>query len=209
MQPKFAALEASARSILGLISIDGEPLEKSELRTRVNDLTSVWKDITEKTHSQSRRLTDALSKTIEALKGVEDLEQWLQELEVDIPAEKAPTASSSAELFRVKGQMQVLKDKVDSRTEQFRTVNEIGKFARASLSPNLIENYLIGSELLLLAEEEGSPGLQELQKLFTQLNAHWSTVTEVVYSRVRILKDASHNYGEFRGFNSAVFKSFL
>jgi len=64
---------------------------------------------------------------------------------------------------------------------------------------NLFCVIYVGSELLLLAEEEGSPGLQELQKLFTQLNSHWSTVTEVVYSRVRILKDASHNYGEFRG----------
>lgn len=126
MQPKFSALEASARSILGVVSIDGEPLEKSELRTRVSELTKVWKDITEKTHLQSRRLGDSLSKTIDALKGINDLEQWLVELETEIPAEKAPTASSSAELFRVKGQMQVLKDKVDSRTEQFRTINEIG-----------------------------------------------------------------------------------
>lgn len=126
MQPKFSALEASARSILGVVSIDGEPLEKSGFRTRVSELTKVWKDITEKTHLQSRRLGDALSKTIDALKGVNDLEQWLVELETEIPEEKAPTASSSAELFRVKGQMQVLKDKVDSRTEQFRTINEIG-----------------------------------------------------------------------------------
>jgi len=128
MQPKFSALEASARSILGSVSVDGEPLEKSELRTRVTELTKVWRDITEKTHSQSSRLKDAIGKTVDALKGVEDLEQWLMELESEIPAEKAPTASSSAELFRVKGQMQVLKDKVDSRTEQFRTVNEIGMF---------------------------------------------------------------------------------
>ncbi|XP_059471691.1 dystrophin, isoforms A/C/F/G/H isoform X3 [Neocloeon triangulifer] len=180
MQPKFATLELSAKKILGLSSTDGEPLEKSDLRKQVNDLTKTWKELSSRTHSQNKRLQDALTKTLDVLKGVDDLEQWLQELETEIPLEKAPTASSSAELFRVKGQLQVLKDKVDSRTEQFRTINEIG------------------SELLLLAEEEGSPGLHELQKLFTQLNAHWSTVTEIVYSRVRTLKDASHNYGEFR-----------
>ncbi|XP_065334491.1 dystrophin, isoforms A/C/F/G/H-like isoform X2 [Cloeon dipterum] len=180
MQPKFAALEQNARKNLGVVSIDGEPLEKSELRKRAAELTKTWKDISAKTCTQNKRLQDALTKTLDVLKGVDNLDQWLVELENEIPPEKAPTASSSAELFRVKGQLQVLKDKVDSRTEQFRSINETG------------------SELLLLAEEEGSPGLHELQKLFTQLNAHWSTVTEIVYSRVRTLKDASHNYGEFR-----------
>ena len=58
---------------------------------------------------------------------MEELEAWLSQLETEIPQERAPTASSSAELFRLKGQLQGLKDKVDERTEQFREVNELGE----------------------------------------------------------------------------------
>ncbi|KAF4520358.1 hypothetical protein B566_EDAN009881, partial [Ephemera danica] len=113
MRPKFAALEASARAVLSSPARD-EGEGASELRERLGSLQRTWR----------------------VVRGVEELEAWLSQLEAEIPIERAPTASSSAELFRLKGQLQALKDKVDERTDQFREVNELG------------------SELLLIAEEE-------------------------------------------------------
>jgi len=66
----------------------------------------------------------------QVVNGLEDFNQWLSQLEKEIPSETK--ALSSAELFQLKGRYQTLKDKVDERTESFRQLNEIGK--RISLS---------------------------------------------------------------------------
>jgi hypothetical protein len=45
---------------------------------------------------------------------------------------------------------------------------------------------------------EGS-SVQEVARKFTHLNAKWSEVTDDIYDKFKILKEASHEYGEFRG----------
>jgi hypothetical protein len=44
---------------------------------------------------------------------------------MEVPASASVT--SSAELFQLKGKYQILKDKVDKRTEEFRSLNETGR----------------------------------------------------------------------------------
>jgi len=55
---------------------------------------------------------------------VEEFTSWLCRLETEVPSSAAVT--SSAELFHLKGKYQILKDKVDKRTEEFRNINEMG-----------------------------------------------------------------------------------
>jgi hypothetical protein len=55
---------------------------------------------------------------------VEEFTSWLCKLETEVPS--SATVTSSAELFHLKGKYQVLKDKVDKRTEEFRDINEMG-----------------------------------------------------------------------------------
>lgn len=43
------------------------------------------------------------------------------------------------------------------------------------------------------------PSVQELARRFTQLNAKWTEVTDVIFEKFRVLQDASHQYGEFKG----------
>ena len=45
---------------------------------------------------------------------------------------------------------------------------------------------------------EGS-SVQDVARKFTHLNAKWSDVTDGIYDKFKILKEASHEYGEFRG----------
>lgn len=45
---------------------------------------------------------------------------------------------------------------------------------------------------------EGS-SVQDVARKFTHLNAKWSEVTDDIYDKFKILKAASHEYGEFRG----------
>jgi len=41
--------------------------------------------------------------------------------------------------------------------------------------------------------------VQDVARKFTHLNAKWSDVTDRIYDKFKILKEASHEYGEFRG----------
>lgn len=72
---------------------------------------------------------------------------------------------------------------------------------------------LPGNELILSAESSSDVvgkksvvvagvaigGIQGLARTFTHLNARWSEVTDRIFNRHRAYKEASHQYGEFRG----------
>jgi hypothetical protein len=61
---------------------------------------------------------------LQVIEEVEEFTSWLCKLETEIPTTASVT--SSAELFQLKGKYQILKDKVDKRTEEFRNLNEMG-----------------------------------------------------------------------------------
>jgi hypothetical protein len=56
--------------------------------------------------------------------------------------------------------------------------------------------HFAGNDLLLSSE---GASVQELARKFTHLNAKWSDVTDGIYEKFKTLKEASHDYGEFRG----------
>jgi hypothetical protein len=60
MQPKFTALETSARQLLS-----GGQEEETGIRDRLASIQRTWRSTCEQTHAQSMRLKDALEKTIQ------------------------------------------------------------------------------------------------------------------------------------------------
>ncbi|XP_069695333.1 dystrophin, isoforms A/C/F/G/H isoform X7 [Periplaneta americana] len=171
LQPNVNNIETTSQKLLS----NADPNFAEKLRSQVEILIAKWKRIVESAKEQNVRLNDALEKSKKVIEGVDEFTSWLCKLEGEVPSSASVT--SSAELFQLKGKYQILKDKVDKRTEDFRNLNEMG------------------NDLLL--STEGS-SVQEVARKFTHLNAKWSDVTDGIYDKFKILKEASHEYGEFR-----------
>ncbi|PSN29971.1 hypothetical protein C0J52_24408 [Blattella germanica] len=160
LQPNVNNIESTSQKLLN----NADPTFSEELRSEVGILMEKWKIVVKGAKEQNVN------------EGVEEFTSWLCKLETEVPTSTSIT--SSAELFQMKGKYQILKDKVDRRTEEFRNLNEMGND-------------------LLLSSEGNS--IQEVARKFTHLNAKWSDVTDGIYDKYKILKEASHEYGEFRG----------
>nr|CAD7573370.1 unnamed protein product [Timema californicum] len=171
LQQNVVKLDVTAQKLLE----NAEPKFADELKTRLDTLTGEWKKVVQDSRSQNAKLKDALDKTKKVLEGVQEFTSWLCKMETEIPT--SVDVTSSAELFQLKAKYQLIKDKVDHRTDQFRDLNEKG------------------NDLLL--STEGS-SVQELARKFTLLNAKWTEVTDTIYDKYKVLKEASHQYGEFR-----------
>ncbi|XP_033609096.1 dystrophin, isoforms A/C/F/G/H isoform X6 [Cryptotermes secundus] len=171
LQPNVDNIESTSQKLLN----NADPKFAEELRLQVETLVGKWKKVVEGAKDQNVRLKDALEKSRTVIEGVEEFTSWLCKLETEVPSSVSVT--SSAELFQLKGKYQILKDKVDKRTEGFRSLNEMG------------------NDLLLSSE---GASVQDLARKFTHLNAKWSDVTDRIYDKFKILKEASHEYGEFR-----------
>ncbi|KAI8437244.1 hypothetical protein MSG28_011630 [Choristoneura fumiferana] len=126
-------------------------------------------------------LNEGLRRALERSEGVfrqiGAMEDWLLELEGQIPKEEDCRISDSAELYRVKMTFQALKDKCDEKTEEFRNLNEAGND-------------------IMLAAESARPAA--LARRLTALSARWTEVTRGVYERYKVLAEAWHESGELR-----------
>ncbi|XP_021932648.1 dystrophin-like [Zootermopsis nevadensis] len=171
LQPNVNNIESTSQKLLN----NADPNFAAELQLQVEILVGKWKKVVEGAKEQNICLKDALERSKMVIEQVEEFTSWLCKLETEVPDTSSVT--SSAELFQLKGKYQTLKDKVDKRTEEFRNLNEKGND-------------------LLLSSEGNS--VQNVARKFTHLNAKWSDVTDGIYNKFKILKEASHEYGEFR-----------
>lgn len=69
---------------------------------------------------------DALSRVREMFSRLDGMERWLGELAPRLPAEHECTIEDAAQLYRVKGRFQALKDLCDERTTTLCELNEAG-----------------------------------------------------------------------------------
>ncbi|GLH12298.1 Spectrin alpha chain, partial [Gryllus bimaculatus] len=171
LQPNLNNIESTAQKLLD----NADTNFAEELKTQLNAIREKWKLVVSGAKQQNITLKTTLGKCKKVLEGVDEFKSWLCQLETEIPA--ASSVTSSTELFQLKGKYQVLKDNIDKRTEEFRNLNEMG------------------NDLMLSSE---STSVQELARKFTQLNAKWTEVTDGIYNKHKILKEASDQYGEFR-----------
>ncbi|KAK3925764.1 Dystrophin, partial [Frankliniella fusca] len=178
LQDDIETLERNVQNITVTLTKLKEHASESfgaNLMSQHKALMDKWEKAVEGAKKHNSGLKAAHQKSQAVNKGIEDFSRWLTDLEKEVP--KFGTASSSAELFQLKGKYQSLKQKVDDRTEAFRQLNEIG------------------NDLMLSGE---GPSVQELARRITQLNAKWSEVIDVIFEKHRVLQDASHQYGEFK-----------
>ncbi|CAG2064518.1 unnamed protein product, partial [Timema podura] len=120
LQQNVVKLDVTAQKLLE----NAEPKFANELKTRLDTLTGEWKKVVQDSRSQNAKLKDALDKTKKVLEGVQEFTSWLCKMETEIPT--SVDVTSSAELFQLKAKYQLIKDKVDHRTDQFRDLNEKG-----------------------------------------------------------------------------------
>ncbi|KAK0168745.1 hypothetical protein PV327_002516 [Microctonus hyperodae] len=171
VQPRIENVQTKANQLLE----NSEPKFSVILNNRLESISQKWHPIIDNSNAEREKLEAALKKNDEIVNGVDDFTEWLSRLEQEIPSNN--TVTSAIELFQIRGVYQSLKDKIDARVEEFRTLNELGN------------DKLLNSE--------GSSA-HELGRRFTFLNARWTDVTDRIYEHYRQLQNASHEYGEFR-----------
>lgn len=170
-KPRIESLQTLTNQLLE----NSEPMFSSILNSKLETISQKWHEINDCVKTSKDKFETALKKNDEIVNGIEDFTKWLSELEKEIPINTKTT--SPVELFKIRGDYQNLKDKIDKRVEEFRNLNEMGN------------DKLLSSE--------GS-SVQELGRRFTYLNARWTDVTDRIYEQYKQLQNASHEIGEFR-----------
>lgn len=115
---------------------------------------------------------------------IDEVEEWLDDLEKNIP----PTANNQLEnvndLFQVKSKFQTLKESCEQMTVKFRELNESGN-----------ETLLQGDDLI---HNKRDSNFSQLAKKLTKLSARWNEVTAQIYTKTAALEHLSAQYGELK-----------
>ncbi|KAG5680611.1 hypothetical protein PVAND_010105 [Polypedilum vanderplanki] len=122
--------------------------------------------------------------TGEILSKIDNMEEWLDDLEKNTPNTINNELENVNDLFQVKSKFQTLKESCEQMTVKFRELNESGN-----------ETLLKGDELL---HNKRDSNFSELAKKLTKLNARWNEVTSRVYARTADLEHLSAQYGELK-----------
>lgn len=160
-------------------------------------------DYTSALHSQIVQLNDRLGhvkelysgklgelkeisrQTEHMVKQLKETDSWLTELEASIPKTQNADIANAIELFQLKSKFQAWKEKCEQKSIEFRQLNEMG------------------SERLMQIDEQLSRPTchrkySSLAKQFTRLNARWTDVTVLVYTRAALLEHISGQLGELK-----------
>lgn len=123
--------------------------------------------------------------TEQLVRQVKDTDAWLSELEASVPKTENADIANAIELFQLKSKFQAWKEKCEQKAIDFRQLNETG------------------SERLMQIDEQLSRPTchrkySSLAKQFTRLNARWTDVTVLVYTRAALLEHVSGQLGELK-----------
>ncbi|XP_059218782.1 dystrophin, isoforms A/C/F/G/H isoform X3 [Stomoxys calcitrans] len=179
----------SARNFSEIIIKDAQPKHRQNLVTQIRKLNeffgsiqNIYKENLQKTldiEKQSEKLFERLNST----------EKWLNDLASNTPKTPIAQILNSNELFHLKSKFQALKETCEKETVNFRELNEMG------------------GDCLVQIDELKSKGVDNvdekynlLAKKFTRLNARWTEVTTLVYTKCGLLEHISTQLGEFKKF---------
>ncbi|XP_052755419.1 dystrophin, isoforms A/C/F/G/H-like isoform X2 [Galleria mellonella] len=175
---KLEAIEQVKETILE----DCDDTVSKTIQADTKELRRQFEAVTEKSFQLNESLRRALEKTESVFRKIGEIEEWLQEIEEQIPKEEECNIGDSAELYQMKVRFQTLKDKCDDKTQEFRNLNEASN-----------------DVLVAAGEAEGGAARPAaLARRVTQLNARWSGVTHAVYERYKVLAEAWLESGELR-----------
>lgn len=122
----YKALLESVESTKQTILEDCDDTLSKSLKSD-KDLRKRFETVTDSSYKLNESLRRALEKTEGLIRRIDEMEQWLVDIEEEMPKEDECNISDSAELYQMKTRFQTLKDKCDEKTLEFRNLNEDGK----------------------------------------------------------------------------------
>ncbi|XP_075145730.1 dystrophin isoform X8 [Haematobia irritans] len=179
----------SARNFSEIIIKDAQPKHRQHLMAQIKDLNEFFARI-QNIFKENVQKTQDLEKQSEAIfERLNHTEKWLNDLASNTPKTPISQILNSNELFHLKSKFQALKETCEKETVNFRELNELG------------------GDCLVQVDELKSKGVDNvdekynlLAKKFTRLNARWTEVTTLVYTKCGLLEHISTQLGEFKKF---------
>lgn len=164
-------------------STDAE--HKALLLHQVQSLNELYTSVKKTFQSNKKNIKQAVDQTRNIYKRINEMENWLNELEASTPTTANADIKTSNELFQIRNKFQLLKETCEHKTIEFRELNDVG------------------SEMLLRIDEQMNQTnckhkYSSLAKQFTKLNAKWNEVTTLVYNRTALLEHISGQLGELK-----------
>lgn len=179
----------SARNFSEIIIKDAQPQHREHLMSQIKELNEFFGRIQNVYKENLQKTLDIQKQSEEIFERLNYTEKWLNELAANTPKTPISQILNSNELFHLKSKFQALKETCEKETVNFRELNELG------------------GDCLVQIDELKSKGLDNvdekynlLAKKFTRLNAHWTEVTTLVYTKCGLLEHISTQLGEFKKF---------
>ncbi|XP_058463765.1 dystrophin, isoforms A/C/F/G/H isoform X3 [Malaya genurostris] len=166
-----------------LYEIMAEHGDETSLNLRICVLSDRYSSIITRYEKKINKLNIETSAT-SILARVYEMGLWLNNLEKNTPKILNSEIANLNELYQIKSKFQALKETCEQQTNKFRELNEIG------------------NELLLkideMVQEKPESKFICLVTKFTKLNAYWTEVTTLVYSKTAFLEHITSQIGEFK-----------
>lgn len=119
-ETKMESIATTKESLLE----DCESSLARSMHSNSRDLQKRFDNTAHKAFKLNEDLRRALEKTEGVFRKMDEVEQWLNDIEEQIPKEDECKITDSAELYQTKVKFQTLKDKCDDKTQEFRNLNE-------------------------------------------------------------------------------------
>uniref|UniRef100_A0A0N8BMF8 Dystrophin major muscle n=2 Tax=Daphnia magna TaxID=35525 RepID=A0A0N8BMF8_9CRUS len=176
LQDDVKTLEPSVVNIKHVITLLAPKVDEDLLAemNEINErLATTWITVIAGALQKNGVLTTALSLTRQTVDGIQSTNTWLSELELEIPP--PAVINSTSELSQTLRKLNALKNRVDLKTNEYKSFIEAGNA--------VVAHPLVG---------------EEMKDNFRLLSQRWNDVSGGVVERQRALKAASHHYGEFK-----------
>lgn len=105
---------------------DCESSLAKSIHSDTKELRKRYESVTDNSFKLNENLRRALEKTEFVFQKMDEIENWLSQIEEQMPKEDECNITDSTELYKMKARFQTLKDKCDDKTDEFRNLNEAG-----------------------------------------------------------------------------------
>ena len=130
LQEDVKTLEPSVSNINNCVLLLSPKVDEElqmELKRTTEQLNSSWIRVVADAKEKNGILKGALDLTRKSIEGIGSTNQWLNELEVEIPA--IGVINSTSELSQTLRKLNALKNRVDSKTVEYRSVLDAGIYS--------------------------------------------------------------------------------
>ncbi|XP_055309630.1 dystrophin, isoforms A/C/F/G/H-like, partial [Sitodiplosis mosellana] len=159
------------------------------LLNQIKSLNNLYTSVKKTFQTNKKALQQALEQTSNIYQRINDVELWLNELELSTPTIYNADIKSSNQLFQIRNKFQSLKETCEQKTVEFRELNDVGNEMLLRIDEQLTNHPIYRCK-------NGTKST--LAKQFTKLNAKWNEVTTLVYNRTALLEHISSQLGELK-----------